>query len=586
MSLVHPAAGNSSDSEVEIENPYSPRGGNGSQSKVEELYGAFAGYCVSVNYILGVGVLGVPWVFNKSGYILSTILLAILSLVSYLCAFWVPEVLARAEGVVSRAELLTADGEPRDLLRSSSRGESYLAVGTEEMSDEDELSGRPFSEPKNYISHHRKFETNMLCGIFLNDYYRKVYEVSICLYLYGALWSYAAVLAASLTDNFPVSFINGGDACDVDKDHSTGCKSLYWFYLSIFAVFAVPMSIRELSEQKVIQVILAIFRFVALFTMAATSVNAMYGYPNEDLPKEYQEGGTPYLSDTPGFNFESKTVFVFFLFCSVSSLFFSFSFFFAFPPHSPYPTPSLLIHPSSLLTHHHLPSSHLIDISKLIPVAIYSQIFHPSIPGLIKPLIDKKKAQKVFGGVILTTFSFYTLVGVTISLYFGSATNETCSLNWTDYHGGNTGNPWWAKFISKMVVLFPPLDIISAFPLNVLTLGNSMLAMFIAKPEHQKRRKNVIMFRLIAGIPPLIGAFFVSSLQTILKYTGLMGIVIAFVYPGLLQLYSKRYMVKHFGVGADHTTYTHPILSSDIMVYTTLVLALVSLVTVIVFFFV
>ena len=41
--------------------------------------------------------------------------------------------------------------------------------------------------------------------------------------------------------------------------------------------------------------------------------------------------------------------------------------------------------------------------------------------------------------------------------------------------------------ISYLVVLFPPIDIISAFPLNAITLGNNLLCAFV----EDERRPNL-----------------------------------------------------------------------------------------------
>ena len=50
----------------------------------------------------------------------------------------------------------------------------------------------------------------------------------------------------------------------------------------------------------------------------------------------------------------------------------------------------------------------------------------------------------------------------------------------------DTQVPAWALFISYLIVLFPPLDVVSAFPLNGLTLGNNMLTAFVTDPAKQQ----------------------------------------------------------------------------------------------------
>ena len=83
--------------------------------------------------------------------------------------------------------------------------------------------------------------------------------------------------------------------------------------------------------------------------------------------------------------------------------------------------------------------------------------------------------------------------------------------------------------MSYLIVLFPPIDIISAFPLYAITLGNNLLAGFVTDPVQQERRRVVVAFRLLAAVPPLIGSMLVHDLAAILKYTGFVGFIIAFM---------------------------------------------------------
>lgn len=54
----------------------------------------------------------------------------------------------------------------------------------------------------------------------------------------------------------------------------------------------------------------------------------------------------------------------------------------------------------------------------------------------------------------------------------------------------------------------------------------------------RRHRLTTIAFRLIAAVPPVIGAAFVSDLGNILQFTGTIGVAIAFTVPAILQLSS------------------------------------------------
>ena len=62
-------------------------------------------------------------------------------------------------------------------------------------------------------------------------------------------------------------------------------------------------------------------------------------------------------------------------------------------------------------------------------------------------------------------------------------------------------------------------------------------------------------FRLLAAVPPILGAALVSDLGKITDYTGITGFAIAFIFPALLGLYSEHRCVSSW-VRSD-TPYSH-----------------------------
>jgi hypothetical protein len=51
-----------------------------SSSSPHGSYGTFVAYCFTVNYVLGVGILGIPWGFVRAGVALSPLVLLVVSL--------------------------------------------------------------------------------------------------------------------------------------------------------------------------------------------------------------------------------------------------------------------------------------------------------------------------------------------------------------------------------------------------------------------------------------------------------------------------------------------------------------------------
>jgi len=200
--------------------------------------------------------------------------------------------------------------------------------------------------------------------------------VLVIIYLVGALWSYTSVFASSLASQVPFPGLNGGHTCDIYKDHSSDCSALYYTYAAFFTLIAVPLTCMDLTETKPLQIGLAIFRFVSLATMMATSIAAIYSYPSPE-PAAHSPAQAPYRSED----------FVAFDWANLGLVF---------------------------------------------PVAVYSQIFHHSVPGLQHPLKDKSKAPRIFVAVLATTFALYTALGITVAAYYGKAIPQTCTLIWAD----------------------------------------------------------------------------------------------------------------------------------------------------------
>ena len=426
-----------------------PRGPIASTVKgavAQHTYSTFTGYSFTVNYILGVGVLGMPYAFVKGGYVLATLCLLLVTVMASLTAIWLAQTGQRAARLERRAILDMQRSGQQPLESHEGRAERFT---------------------------HRRIEVNELVQIFLGRPARRVYEVLLCIYMIGALWSYSAVFSQSMEGQLPIAAIG----------------SNYLFYLGLFALIVVPLTCLEMTELKPLAIALAIFRFVALTLMMLTAVLSLYHYPFVTA-----EGVQPSTATSAPYYSDVRPV----VWAGLATIF---------------------------------------------PVSLFSQIFHHSVPGLTHPLQNKQRTPFVFTAVLMTTFALYAGLGICVGLYFGSGVDEVATLNWVDYSGergvGRTGRTWVASVISYTIVLFPPIDIISAFPLNAITLANNIMSATIP-PHLTTQRRYIIPFRLVAALLPLVGAAFIKSLDSILHYTGCVGVLIAFLYPTVMQWKSLK----------------------------------------------
>lgn len=260
------------------------------------------------------------------------------------------------------------------------------------------------------------------------------------------------------------------------SSHFSLGQSSYGIYILIFTSFVIPMSLMEFKEQVCLQVILSLCRILMVLTMVITVIAAEKNTTNP-LFGEFQPDADS--------------------------------------------SPQLL-------------SNQFKNLFFLLPIIAYANIFHHSIPELSTLMNDKKLLNYVFLTALIITMLSYASIGVIISKYFKDLTNVSSNLNWQVFHGvlnPDGSEKYSSRLIRTFVVIFPALDVASAFPLNVITLANNLMSAFYGKRAHvyEKSRLHKCLFRLITVVPPLIGAFFISNLGPITQFAGLTGHIITFI---------------------------------------------------------
>lgn len=73
---------------------------------------------------------------------------------------------------------------------------------------------------------------------------------------------------------------------------------------------------------------------------------------------------------------------------------------------------------------------------KMLPIVVYANIFHHSIPGLSLPVGDKRNLSKIFTITFVLGMFAYSLIGGVVAWYFGASVDQSANLNWINYHAG------------------------------------------------------------------------------------------------------------------------------------------------------
>jgi amino acid permease len=474
----------------------------------------------TLNYILGSGFLTLPWGFGKTGFLLGVGVLLLFSFFAIKSTYFILEALERAN-ILNKAHLTHVLDDDTDIELTVSPGRKQLAKDNHTLSQSHSQSNKHKqhgSKPDvhSYQSIDTLMETSRRATIdpsvnmkihdgaeeYVDDhnallFARKLEITELCNLFLGD-WgrqAYSIILIVYIYGTlwaYTTVFANSFAA------HLSLGDWSYQIYLVLFALIVVPFSLREFSEQVNVQVVLSIFRIVMVSLMVLTTLVAFF-HGHVEFGEE----------------------------------------------------------PSDEMSHIDIWKVSPSGLHLLMPVAAYAYIFHHSIPSLAHNVRDKGSLTTLFRTALLISMVSYIGVGAVVSMYFGDGTKSSSNLNWLHYLafiGNNGGQPsLFAKILKFFVVLFPAIDVASAYPLNAYTLGNNIMCAYYGKDthKHDNSRWQLNLFRLLAAIPPLLGASVFSDLGKITDFTGLTAFILAFVFPPLLSFFSARKLVE---LSIDPTT--------------------------------
>ena len=112
-------------------------------------------------------------------------------------------------------------------------------------------------------------------------------------------------------------------------------------------------------------------------------------------------------------------------------------------------------------------------LKQMLPIVVFSSIVQQSVPQLAAAISDSRQIGLVFRIVFILCGSCYIMMACSVAWFFGDEVEQSSNINWLNFEL----KPYFlGSTISLYVVLFPALDVISAFPLNSVVLGSSLMA--------------------------------------------------------------------------------------------------------------
>ena len=356
---------------------------------------------------------------------------------------------------------------------------------------------------KSFLSR-RKFEITELCGCFFGQNVKLVCLAIVYIQISLASWSFTTVAASTWSSNIPFGNTTTLRQCTPEDfadnviPTEAGCLNSYRLCVGLYGIIVIILSCLELTEQKFVQIAMGLLRFFVVIFMCFNSIYA-YAVAHEN---NYSVGGSADLGQMDDLSQYNVTL------STANPVFYNFK-----------------------------------GWLQAIPIFVYAELMHLGLPSMLEPVSDKRQLHRLVVSVFCIMGFIYIFIGITISIRFQDSVAQIATLNWIQF--SKPGNPTSLRVMSYIVIFFPSLDVISAFPLSSIALCNNIYTAITGYDTTESEgishpRLKQLGLRLFVSIVPIICAFFVESLVTILRWAGLLGFFICYFIPCGLQFFSRR----------------------------------------------
>ena len=219
-----------------------------------------------------------------------------------------------------------------------------------------------------------------MCEIFFGRYMKYFYLVIFCVYQFFSYWASSTVAGSAWASNLPLNFGSLRQCHEKDFHDrnlpSGGCLGAYRFCIMLFGLIVIPLSLVELTEQKFLQILLGLMRFLTFGCLVIYSVVNLIerpGYNPYNETSTYNRSYHEYGQEIFKFNIKGWI--------------------------------------------------------GAIPIFVFAQILHSGIPSMTQPIKGKRWLGWFFAVVFSSTTILYLSLGVTMSLWFKGSIEETATLN-------------------------------------------------------------------------------------------------------------------------------------------------------------
>ncbi|KAJ3662373.1 hypothetical protein Zmor_006727 [Zophobas morio] len=260
-------------------------------------YSSWVGLIYVFNLIVGTGALTLPAVFAGAGWLLSTILVTLLALVSFITVTFVIETMACANATVHWRRVQSHKVDESEAPADSDTDAENTTEETAIMS----INRRR----KRYYNLNAKVELGEMAKLYFNKIGQLLFYLSLCIYLYGDLAIYATAVSKTVVDLTCNTYNNN------TEDYSTKCSDslnvlkidMYRIFVAIFALSVGPFTYFKVQKTKYLQVFTTALRWSAFIIMITLACIRLSKNGQEGHPQLFYLPGVPSLIGSSIYSF-------------------------------------------------------------------------------------------------------------------------------------------------------------------------------------------------------------------------------------------------------------------------------------------
>lgn len=345
------------------------------------------------------------------------------------------------------------------------------------------LKGSRFLQP---LSHH-VCEVAEVVRLCCGELWRGIYLAVLCISLGGCMWTYAVVFGRSFAQYlFPSSCSGDDSAADMTGD----CLQKYHYGIALLAVVTTPLCLIEVKEQISFQLMMTAMRVLLVLLMIATALSA---YVLNDIDSSFSHG-TRVRSVQNG------------------------------------------------------------SVVYFISAASFALFLNSNVPVVINALQRGVCIEKVLVTAFLCCCLLYGGLSVVLASTLSASLMSPCNLNWAGFRWPGAGVSCSvacdtsARMLEILVVLFPAIDVLSVYPINTMILASSLAPAATSSSSCHNIDNNVATVSLscanltraaINALPLMLAALFMDF-TALIDYSGVMSLLICFVFPAFISLQFDR----------------------------------------------